>query len=88
MPLFRLNIALSHFNRVNRFFKEKSKALCLQKIIIKIPTPHLLVIECQSLSLYGGAKGGRGGRTENSFVKCEKLLLIIGTDMKKVGFFC
>jgi len=61
MPLFWLNIALSHFNRVNRFFKEKSKALCLQKIIIKIPTPHLLVIECQSPSLFGG---GRGGRTE------------------------
>lgn len=55
MPLFRLNIALSHFNRVNRFFfKEKSKALCLQKIIIKNPTPHLLVIECQSPSLFGG----------------------------------
>lgn len=32
MPLFRLNIVLSLFNRVNRFFfKEKSKALLSAK---------------------------------------------------------
>lgn len=32
MPLFRLNIVLSLFNRVNRFFLKKSqKHCCLQK---------------------------------------------------------
>lgn len=56
MPLFRLNIVLSHFNRVNRFFKEKSKSTVYAKT--------LPVIECQSPSLSGGGVG----RTEKSFL--------------------
>lgn len=60
MLLFRLNIALSHFNRVNRFFKEKSKALCLQKIIIKKPYPPP---PCHRVSkpffIWGGVEAGQ-----------------------------
>lgn len=63
MPLFRLNIVLSLFNRVNRFFfKEKSKALLSakkekkreEKKEKKLKKKSLPVIECQSPSLSGG----------------------------------
>lgn len=56
MPLFRLNIVLSHFNRVNRFFfKRKVKST----VYAKIPPCHRNV---KAPSLSGE---GRGGRTEN-----------------------